>query len=317
MLQEHVASYAGARNGYFSVSRTGTLAWRAGTAVVSQAVVFDRMGKRVAIAGTPLPVNIITLSPDESRLLAQGEAGLWILETNGTGRVGIKLDGSGPAHWAADGSQVIFINGMKLLELPVSGSVPARELADIPGFGGLENPHDASTDRTLFVNGSSQDGRQLLFGDFTGLMLFALDGKTKPERVVTREADNAAISPDGSWMVYHPNEESGVYAQPVARSAIPTEIASIGNFAVWRGDGKEILYFDRMESTVCSVRVAGSGPKLTFSAPQRLFKVVAPMGLNSGSRPLAVNYDGSRIYFLQSTEQPESGVINVRTGAVR
>jgi hypothetical protein len=41
------------------------------------------------------------------------------------------------------------------------------------------------------------------------------------------------------------------------------------------------------------------------------------MGGDSGSRPLAVSRDGSRIYFLQSAEQPESGVINVRIRAIR
>jgi len=38
---------------------------------------------------------------------------------------------------------------------------------------------------------------------------------------------------------------------------------------------------------------------------------------NSFAKPLAVSRDGSRIYVLQSTEEPESGVIQVRTGAIR
>ena len=129
--------------------------------------------------------------------------------------------------------------------------------------------------------------------------------------------DNAAMSPDGTWIVYRPNEESGVYAQPVSGTGLPRQIASNGSYAVWRGDGKEILYFDRNQNSVSSVRVEGSGEKLQLSIPQSLFTVAAPMGLNSGSRPSQSNRDGSRIYFLQSTEQPESGVINVRTGAVR
>ncbi|HJT89577.1 MAG TPA: hypothetical protein VJ732_17030 [Bryobacteraceae bacterium] len=41
------------------------------------------------------------------------------------------------------------------------------------------------------------------------------------------------------------------------------------------------------------------------------------MGLISDSRPLAVNHEGSRIYFLQSAEQPDSGVIHIRTHAIR
>jgi hypothetical protein len=42
----------------------------------------------------------------------------------------------------------------------------------------------------------------------------------------------------------------------------------------------------------------------------------APMGLYSSARPLVVNRDGARIYYLQSAEQPQSGVIQVRTGAI-
>jgi hypothetical protein len=55
---------------------------------------------------------------------------------------------------------------------------------------------------------------------------------------------------------------------------------------------------------------------MQFAAPEHLFSVAQPMGILGGSWPLAVNYDGSRIYFLQSTEQPDAGVIQVRTGAI-
>jgi hypothetical protein len=44
LLLEHVASYAGPRKAYFSVSNSGTVAWRSGSAVVSQVVIFDRKG---------------------------------------------------------------------------------------------------------------------------------------------------------------------------------------------------------------------------------------------------------------------------------
>ena len=64
LLEEHVASIAELRRGYFSVSRTGDIVWRSGGAVVAQATVFDRQGNRVALAGTPAAVNEIRLSPD-------------------------------------------------------------------------------------------------------------------------------------------------------------------------------------------------------------------------------------------------------------
>jgi len=65
------------------------------------------------------------------------------------------------------------------------------------------------------------------------------------------------------------------------------------------------------------VQVEGSEGHLRFGSPEMLFAVARPLGLTRGSRPLAVNHDGSRIYFLQSTEQPESNLIQVRTGAVK
>lgn len=84
---------------------------------------------------------------------------------------------------------------------------------------------------------------------------------------------------------------------------------------MWRGDGKEILYYDQVK--IWSVRVEGSGEQLRFSAPEPLFSAAPTRGTNSASRPLAVNHDGTRIYYLQSVDEPESGAIYVRTGAIR
>jgi hypothetical protein len=80
-------------------------------------------------------------------------------------------------------------------------------------------------------------------------------------------------------------------------------------------DGKEILIAD--PGKIWSVRVEGSGEQMRFSMPEPLFSAQPPSGTNSGSRPLAVNRDGTRIYYLQSVDEPDSGVINVRTGAIR
>ena len=47
------------------------------------------------------------------------------------------------------------------------------------------------------------------------------------------------------------------------------QIASSGNFPVWRSDGREILYYD--QGKIWSVRVEGTGEQLRFSAPEPLF----------------------------------------------
>jgi hypothetical protein len=63
--------------------------------------------------------------------------------------------------------------------------------------------------------------------------------------------------------------------------------------------------------------VDGAGTQLHFTPPEPLFSVTLPLVLRSGSRPLAVSRDGSKIYFLQSTEEPDAGVIQIRTHAIR
>ncbi len=131
-----------------------------------------------------------------------------------------------------------------------------------------------------------------------------------------QRVDYAAMSPDGAWTVYN---ESGIYVQPLTSPGLRRQIASSGLFAVWRADGKEILYADedRDQLRIWSVRVDGVGNQLRFAPPEPLFSVPSPLGLLSGARPLAVSRDGSKIYFLQSTEEPDSGVIHVRTRAIR
>jgi Tol biopolymer transport system component len=282
------------------------LIWRSGTALVSQVTVFDRKGNRTGVAGSSLPVDVIRLSPDESHLIVSGETGSWIVEANGPGQV--RLEGRlTKTLWSPDGSRLIFVRGNKLFERTVSGSGDARELGEIP----LDSGRD--------VFGISPDGRRILFGEAFRLSLAPLDGKGAPEQVVGQLSDNAQLSPDGMWVVYKPNFEPGIYAKAVSGASLPRQVADGGLFPVWRADGKEILFVRgaRNQLSIDSVRVAGSGVALRFSAPVTLFTVVLPMGIASGSRPFAISRDGSRIYLLQSPEQPDAGVINVRIGAIR
>jgi hypothetical protein len=304
LLQEHVASYPPLRMAYFSVSRTGTFAWRPGTAVVSQVTVFDRVGNRVGIAGAPAPVVNLGLSPDESRLVASGPTGAWMLDASAPVRVSLNSRAT-YFVWSPDGSRVFFSTNRKLWELVVGGVTQAHELAEIPSADG-KNP---------ILIGISLDGRRALYRDDTTLSVLSFGGKGPPQRVIEQRSDNAAISPDGTWLVYTPRPEGGVYAQPVSGASLPRQITSRGWYPVWRADGKEILYHDGAK--IWSVRVEGSGATLRFGKSEPLFSAASAMGLASAARPIAVNRDGSRIYFLQSAAQPESGVIQVRMHAIR
>ena len=302
LVQERVASNAAPCNAYFSVSSTGTIVWRSGTAVTSQVAVFNRKGDRIGTAGGPVSATFITLAPDEGHILASSEAGAWIMESNGPGRT--RLGAVLPRFWSPDGLGVIGGRGAQIVQRNISDSHETRPFPGLPASG-----------ERFLLDDLSTDGRRILYTEGNALLSFSLDGERRSQHVVEQRVDNAAMSPDGAWAVYSPLTESGIYVQPIAGVGLRRQIANSGNRPVWRKDGKEILYYD--QGRIFSVRVDGVGTQLHFAPPELLFSVTGPLGMTSGSRPLAVSRDGSRIYFLQSTEQPDSGVIHVRTRAIR
>jgi eukaryotic-like serine/threonine-protein kinase len=304
LVQESVASAVVFRNSQFSVSDSGIIAWRRGTALVSQLTVFDRQGNHIGVAGVPAPVSSVNLAPNEDHVFTHGEAGSWIVEANGTGRVFFSAStGNGiGALWSADGTRLIVGVGEKILEHSLDGAT-IRGLGEIPVRQGF-----------LLINDISPDGARLLYGDESKLYVYSLTEKRSTE-IVGQDVQNAAMSPDGAWIVYHPFNELGIDVQPLSGKGLRRQIAGSGNFPVWRKDGREILYSD--QGKIWSVRVEGSGEQLRFSPPEPLFAAAPTRGTNGGSRPLAVNHDGTRIYYLQSVDEPESGVIYVRTGAIR
>lgn len=264
--------------------------------------VFDRKGNRTGTAGASVPAAYISLAPDEAHVLVSSEAGSWVMESSGPGRISL---GSIPLKlWSSDGSGVIGIRGAEIYQRFLNGSPEFRLLTKLP-----------KSERRYLLHSISADGRRILYSDGTSLLSIYLDGERRPEQVVEQRVDNAAMAPDGAWTVYRPIAEPGIYVQPLTSPGLRRQIANSGNFAVWRADGKEILYRDHGQ--VWSVRVDGMGTQLRFAPPEPLFSASNPLGLASGARPLAVSRDGSRIYLLQSTEEPDSGVINVRTRAIR
>jgi hypothetical protein len=82
-----------------------------------------------------------------------------------------------------------------------------------------------------------------------------------------------------------------------------------------RRDEKEIVY--RRGSSVYSIPVEAAGSTLRFSPPVLLFSGLwYPPGTTASSHLLAVTRDGSRIYWPQAAEQPDSNVIHVRMGSL-
>jgi hypothetical protein len=116
------------------------------------------------------------------------------MESNGSGQSKIGSRIGHFALWYPDGSHLLTDDGNKLVSVTMNAGGQSTELADLPMSG-------------LFVHvlDISPDGRKLLYGDFTTeLFVFSLDEKRILKQPVRQQADNAAFSADGTWIVYHP-----------------------------------------------------------------------------------------------------------------
>jgi hypothetical protein len=67
-----------------------------------------------------------------------------------------------------------------------------------------------------------------------------------------------------------------------------------------------------------SIGVEKAGSDLQLSEPRRLFSGLRlPPGVVRMNDPLDENRDGSRIYWTQGREMPQSDVINVKLGGTK
>ena len=309
LVQRGVASRG--FGGYFSVSRSGVIAWRPGRAVLSQMTIFDRQGKPIGTAGTPGEQGSLRLSPDEQHVLVAARDGrAWLLEPNQPGRLNI-THGNVNMLWSPDGSGFLVPEESRIVERPNSGSGDGRELASASDLARLDDV--------------SADGKVVLFRGSTFMSpLFSLrmDGTAKdrvPRIVQAGEAtSNTRFSPDARWIVYQvnaPQPQIGIYVQPFPEPGLRRkQITSTGESPVWRSDGQEIVYLD--QDRIWSVRVDTSNDQARVGVPEPLFSVRSTEGGRRvpGISQLAVSRDGSRIYYQQPVEQPDSDVIHVRLG---
>jgi len=320
LVQQSVASSPAFRRAHFSVSRTGVMAWRPGTAGLSQVTIFDRQGKVIGTAGSPAVLQTLKLAPNETRLLLGFNATAWLLEPGRPGQLQLE-QGSRETLWSPDGSKfldAIPAGGevLRVVERPVTGEGTVRELAKPPGLGRLED--------------ISPDGKTLLFSRGaldTAVFSFRLDGVEKEPKSLVQTGEtisHARFSPDGRWIVYTASASGdagiysggGTYVQPYPGPGLRKQVTSRGNYPVWRKDGREIVYLDEYQGRnyIWSVPVAAPGGEFRAGTPSPLFPVRLPATTFGDLNFLAVSRDGSRFYIPQAVDQPDSGVIHVRVG---
>jgi len=307
LLEQGVASSPEWGLAHFSVSLAGAVAWRPGRAADSQVTIFDRRGTRMGTAGPPGTYWTLVLSPDGTRLLANGSV---VLEPNQPGSLRVVEGGlySLEVAWSADGSHLLLGRDSRILEHPIGGGQD-RELAKAP---------DA-----IRVVDISPDGKLALYsrGAMTDAFYAArLDGTASDPKPVLQTGPpvmNPRFSPDGRWIAYAEQLGNNVslYVQPFPGPGLRQQISKNGNHPMWRKDGKELIYFT--DDSVWSVRVDTAGAQLRASAPELLFRAGSIAAGLTDTNHVAVSADGSRFYVPMTVAQSDSGVIHVRLGSAK
>jgi Tol biopolymer transport system component len=249
---------------------TGRLTW------------FDRQGKPVGTIGEPGVYRTLTISPNGKRVAVEQNRDIWLLDATGGTPIHFTTDPAWEAFpvWSPDATRIVFTSNRSgtfdLYEKSVTGQTP-ETLFNKSGEG-------------KGVTSWSPNGKFLLYysiGQPTHLRLLPVDGPVDRAAIPVVDAQFQSItgrfSPDGRWILYTSNEsapsEVSVRSFNAATGAIgpPTVITHDGGRTpLWRGDGKEIFYFNN-DGMVTAMEVNASGTTFQPGTPKPLFK--APSGV--------------------------------------
>jgi Tol biopolymer transport system component len=285
-IAEGVESYAGQSYGMFSVSDSGTLAYRSGVGDTLSVTWLDQTGRVERVLGEPGEYANPAVSPDASRIaVALGKAGardIWIVDAarNTTRRFTFDPANDDNPVWSPDGTTIAFSSNRRgqtqLYMKPADGLGEERLMTDQPGV----------------PTSWSKDGRYLLFTvtsakTFNDIWVLPEPqrGDVKPFEVIATGAieDRGQFSPDARWIAYVaqlPN--TGVIVRPFSPNAGAgaTEARylvsrGIAHFPRWRADGAQLFYI----TGVLDLMAVEINTKAGFQAgtPQRLFGAPPPL----------------------------------------
>jgi serine/threonine-protein kinase len=230
--------------GRYSISETGTLVYGVDRAPDSGPLAWLDEGGRL----TPIPIEPESaarprISPDGASIAYEGDGQIWIHDVvRGIDRQFTFGSVHTSPIWSPDGRHVYFVSDAvdggrwTLMRRVVDGSSEPEEVREVGTAAGLTS--------------MSPDGRRLVFdtgagGGATGIRLVDLEAETGtppapylPDDVVGAEA---AVSPDGAWLVYLQGGDVFVRGFP-APSGLWRVAA--GREPIWAADGRAIYFWD-------------------------------------------------------------------------
>ena len=282
----------------FSLSRTGTLAFRAGErgSQASRLVWLDRSGSLTPVVDELREYLHPRGSSDGRRALVEIRSDdandVWVVDVGRGTLTRLTLEGNSRSPiWIpnADAAEVSFSAGDWIVRQRLDGASEPQRLVE----GG--RPTAWSPDgETLLYQVRSQE---------TGTDVWVLrEGQAAEPLFNTRFDERAArFSPDGRWLTYVSNEsgQAEVYVQRYPGPGEKTVVSvGGGREPVWSPDGRELYYRRGAEVMVVSTALDGD---LTVDRPEVLFSVAQYPGIVPSGRLSAfdVSADGRRFLMLE------------------
>jgi eukaryotic-like serine/threonine-protein kinase len=210
--------------------------------------------------------------------------------------------------WSPDGRQIAFSNDRtgtwQIYVKDVGGTGQEQLLTDGPNAKSAKD--------------WSRDGRYILYEEQdpkngADIRALLLDGDHKPIPVLQTPFNEAQpqFSPDGKWIAYQ-SDESGanqIYVQSFPPSGGKWQISTSGGTSPrWRGDGKELYYYNSGALWAAGIRAVGG--RLDADAPKEMFPITF---VNGPSYFYDVTRDGQRVLEIQPPDTLNSQQTNPLT----
>jgi len=308
----------GQPTGAFSSANTGVVVYQSTASAGSQLVWFDREGKPVGVLGDPADYADLFLSPDGLHASASiaapgGTRDIWTFDVARNLRTRFTFDPGNEFEgiWAPDNSRIAFNSSRDGASMNLYVKLPGDT-----GPGELL----VRDDRDKFAQSWSPDGKLLLYlttapGGLTqqDMWVVPMTRDRPPSPYIATEFSEgvgAQFSPDGHWVAYTSNEsgrqEVYVASFPVPSSKWPVSTNG-GLLPRWRGDGREIFYFEAGNSRVMAAEVTREGAALRIGTVRQLFNV-RPAG---GRKFWDVSPDGQRFLVNTALAAPEEAPLTL------